>query len=104
MEVTDKTLADVKGGTLVECGGDGNDGELMLLEIAQARKEHVDEFKSVEKFKIFNTNNLWLNLENIKKLVESKTLQLDIIINEKHLDSGNSCGSRDEILRPSAQY
>lgn len=26
-------------------------------------KEHVDEFKSVKKFKIFNTNNLWIKLD-----------------------------------------
>ncbi|GER47043.1 UTP--glucose-1-phosphate uridylyltransferase [Striga asiatica] len=29
-----------------------------LLEIAQVPDEHVNEFTSIEKFKIFNTNNL----------------------------------------------
>lgn len=83
MEVTDKTMADVKGGTLVDC-----DGKLMLLEIAQVPKEHVDEFKSVKKFKIFNTNNLWMRLKSIEDLVLSSSLELDIIVNPKHLDSG----------------
>lgn len=83
MEVTDKTMADVKGGTLVDC-----DGKLRLLEIAQVPKYHVDEFKSVKKFKIFNTNNLWMHLRSIENLVENDTLQLDIIVNQKHLDSG----------------
>ncbi len=46
MEVTDKTRADVKGGTLVEY-----DGHLMLLEIAQVPKDYVDEFKSISKFR-----------------------------------------------------
>lgn len=65
MEVTDKTRADVKvrrrrrrkvfistvfrcfqGGTLIEY-----EGKLRLLEIAQVPKEHVDEFKSVSKFR-----------------------------------------------------
>ena len=46
MEVTDKTRADVKGGTLVLY-----EGRLMLLEIAQVPKDYVDEFKSVNKFR-----------------------------------------------------
>jgi len=46
MEVTDKTRADVKGGTLIEY-----EGKQRLLEIAQVPKEHVDEFKSVNKFR-----------------------------------------------------
>jgi len=57
MEVTDKTKADVKGGTLIDY-----DGSIRLLEIAQVPSEHTEEFKSVRKFKIFNTNNLWVHL------------------------------------------
>lgn len=83
MEVTDKTMADVKGGTLVEY-----DGKLRLLEIAQVPKEHVDEFKSVKKFKIFNTNNLWMHLKSIEDLIKEDALELDIIVNPKHLESG----------------
>ncbi|XP_029647049.1 UTP--glucose-1-phosphate uridylyltransferase isoform X2 [Octopus sinensis] len=83
MEVTDKTRADIKGGTLVEYNG-----KLRLLEIAQVAAEHVDEFKSVSKFKIFNTNNLWISLEAIKKVVEEKTLYMEIIVNNKTLDNG----------------
>jgi hypothetical protein len=37
MEVTDKTRADIKGGTLIKYG----DTPLRLLEIAQVPKEHV---------------------------------------------------------------
>ena len=57
MEVTDKTKADIKGGTLIDY-----EGSVRLLEIAQVPSEHVEDFKSVRKFKIFNTNNLWINL------------------------------------------
>lgn len=46
MEVTDKTRADVKGGTLIEY-----EDKLMLLEIAQVPNDYVDEFKSVSKFR-----------------------------------------------------
>ena len=34
--------------------------QLRLLEVAQVPKEHEDDFKSVKKFNVFNTNNLWI--------------------------------------------
>ncbi|KAE8021910.1 hypothetical protein FH972_007757 [Carpinus fangiana] len=81
MEVTPKTLADVKGGTLISY-----EGRVQLLEIAQVPDEHVNEFKSIEKFKIFNTNNLWVNLKAIKRLVEADALKMEIIPNPKEVD------------------
>ncbi|XP_021299203.1 UTP--glucose-1-phosphate uridylyltransferase [Herrania umbratica] len=81
MEVTPKTLADVKGGTLISY-----EGKVQLLEIAQVPDEHVNEFKSIEKFKIFNTNNLWVNLKAIKRLVETDALKMEIIPNPKEVD------------------
>ncbi|CAN0913894.1 UTP--glucose-1-phosphate uridylyltransferase [Linum grandiflorum] len=81
MEVTPKTLADVKGGTLISY-----DGKVQLLEIAQVPDEHVGEFKSIEKFKIFNTNNLWVNLNAIKRLVEADALKMEIIPNPKEVE------------------
>lgn len=83
MEVTDKTRADVKGGTLIEY-----EGKQRLLEIAQVPKEHVDEFKSVNKFRIFNTNNLWMKLSAIKRLVEEKKMHMEVIVNNKTLENG----------------
>ncbi|KAF7321635.1 UTP--glucose-1-phosphate uridylyltransferase [Mycena kentingensis (nom. inval.)] len=86
MEVTDKTKADVKGGTLVDYNG-----SIRLLEIAQVPPEHVDEFKSVRKFKIFNTNNLWIDLKALKRILSSpSSLPLDIIVNPKLTDAGQS--------------
>uniref|UniRef100_R7W4S6 UTP--glucose-1-phosphate uridylyltransferase n=1 Tax=Aegilops tauschii TaxID=37682 RepID=R7W4S6_AEGTA len=81
MEVTPKTLADVKGGTLISY-----EGRVQLLEIAQVPDEHVNEFKSIEKFKIFNTNNLWVNLKAIKRLVDAEALKMEIIPNPKEVD------------------
>ncbi|XP_073058128.1 UTP--glucose-1-phosphate uridylyltransferase-like [Primulina eburnea] len=81
MEVTPKTLADVKGGTLISY-----EGKVQLLEIAQVPDEYVNEFKSIEKFKIFNTNNLWVNLHAIKRLVEGEALKMEIIPNPKEVD------------------
>ncbi|KAJ4477035.1 UTP-glucose-1-phosphate uridylyltransferase [Lentinula edodes] len=62
MEVTDKTKADVKGGTLIDY--------------------------DVRKFKIFNTNNLWVNLKALKHIMEHDGMELDIIINPKMTDDG----------------
>jgi UTP--glucose-1-phosphate uridylyltransferase len=87
MEVTEKTRADVKGGTLVEYNG-----KLMLLEMAQVPPEHEDEFKSVSKFKIFNTNNLWCSLRATKELLGQKALKMEIIVNPKHLKINDQQG------------
>jgi UTP--glucose-1-phosphate uridylyltransferase len=48
----------------------------------------LEEFKSVRKFKIFNTNNLWLNLPALKRVMETDNLDLEIIINQKSLEDG----------------
>jgi UTP--glucose-1-phosphate uridylyltransferase len=80
MEVTDKTRADIKGGTLINY-----EGNLRLLEIAQVPSKHVDDFKSISKFKIFNTNNLWISLKAIKRIVQNKELSLEIIVNPKNV-------------------
>jgi len=68
----------LQGGTLIQY-----EGKLRLLEIAQVPKAHVDEFKSVSKFKIFNTNNLWISLAAIKRLREQQAMDLEIIVNPK---------------------
>lgn len=85
MELTDKTRADVKGGTLINY-----EGQVRLLEIAQVPKEHVEEFKSIKKFKYFNTNNLWINLKAIKRLVEENAIEAEIIPNQKVILNGSS--------------
>ncbi|CAH8839197.1 unnamed protein product [Trichobilharzia szidati] len=85
MEVTDKTRADVKGGTLTKYRG-----HLRLLELAQVPEDHVDDFASVRTFKIFNTNNLWIDLRALHRCVKEKTLHMEIIVNPKTLDSGTN--------------
>ncbi|KAG8229987.1 hypothetical protein J437_LFUL008565, partial [Ladona fulva] len=83
MEVTDKTRADVKGGTLINY-----ENKLRLLEIAQVPKEHVDDFKSVKTFKFFNTNNLWVRLDAIERVLKENTLNMEIIVNKKTVPNG----------------
>ncbi|KAG4927450.1 hypothetical protein JHK82_053223 [Glycine max] len=46
----------------------------------------VSEFNSKEKFKIFNTNNLWVNLKAVKRLVEADALKMEIIHNPKEVN------------------
>ena len=48
----------------------------------------MDDFKSIKKFKIFNTNNLWMSLRAIKRVVENSELNLEIIVNNKTSESG----------------
>ncbi|XP_046403634.1 UTP--glucose-1-phosphate uridylyltransferase isoform X1 [Ischnura elegans] len=83
MEVTDKTRADVKGGTLINY-----ENKLRLLEIAQVPKEHIDDFKSVKTFKFFNTNNLWVKLDAIERVLRHGTLNMEIIVNKKTVPNG----------------
>lgn len=83
MEVTDKTRADVKGGTLIHY-----EDKLRLLELAQVPKQYVDDFKSVKTFKFFNTNNLWASFDAIDRVLQENTLRMEIIVNNKTLDNG----------------
>ena len=92
MELTDKTKADVKGGTIIDY-----DGKVRLLEIAQVPKEHVNEFKSIKKFKYFNTNNIWMNVRAIKRVVEENELEMEIIANEKSIPADKK-GEADQAI------
>ncbi|KAF8757134.1 UTP-glucose-1-phosphate uridylyltransferase [Rhizoctonia solani] len=102
MELTDKTRADVKGGTIIDY-----DGHIRLLEVAQVPSEHVEDFKSVTKFKIFNTNNLWMNLQAIKNWMSQGNLGdeddgLDIIVNPRSLMTASLLSSsRPPLVLPS---
>lgn len=97
MEVTDKTLSDIKGGTLINYNG-----KAKLLEIAQVPSKHVDEFKSIKKFKIFNTNNLWAKMEAIERLVNNG-MDLDIIVNGK-VDNGRAVIQLEVAAGAAIQY
>lgn len=43
----------------------------------------VDEFKSISKFKVFNTNNLWTKFSAIDRLVTNGGIKMDVIVNKK---------------------
>ena len=67
-----------QGGTLIDYNG-----QVRLLELAQVPKEYVEEFKRVSKFRIFNTNNLWISLSSMRRLVEEKAIHMEVIENKK---------------------
>ena len=81
MEVTNKTRSDIKGGTLIEY-----EGGLRLLEFSQVPQENRSEF--MKKFRIFNTNNIWIKLRAIKELMGSgDQIDLDLIANPKQIEN-----------------
>ena len=41
----------------------------------------MDEFMDVKKFNVFNTNNLWISLPAIQRVVREKALDMEIIVN-----------------------
>jgi UTP--glucose-1-phosphate uridylyltransferase len=78
MEVTPKSHADVKGGTLIR-----HRGRLSLLEIAQVEKEHLQDFQDISIFTDFNTNSLWFRLDALQGLHDRGSLVLPLIVNPK---------------------
>jgi len=81
MEVVTKTDKDVKGGTLIHYNN-----TIKLLEVAEVPDEHIDEFKSIDKFTVFNTNNIWMNLDKVKQLVDDDMINSEVICNVKVVD------------------
>merc|ERR1740127_245178 len=83
MEVAARTDADKKGGHLAK-----DSGGLLLRESAQCPDADEKEFQNVDKYKFFNTNNLWVNLEALKKTMaeNGNVLPLPVIKNGKTVD------------------
>ena len=85
MECAARTDADKKGGHLAK---DAATGGLLLRESAQCPDEDEKEFQNVGKYKYFNTNNLWVNLEALKATIDKNegVLPLPVIKNGKTVD------------------
>lgn len=99
MEVTEKTRADIKGGTLIEY-----DGKLRLLELAQVPEYHKTDFTSVRKFKIFNTNSVWVSIRAIQRVLEKGALELEVIENKKKLSTGEDVIQLETALGAAIRY
>merc|ERR550537_965068 len=85
MEVAVRTDADKKGGHLAK---DKASGGLLLRESAQCPDADEKEFQNVAKYKFFNTNNLWVDLEALKAQFEKYNglLPLPVMKNSKTVD------------------
>jgi UTP--glucose-1-phosphate uridylyltransferase len=81
MEVTRKTQDDIKGGAPVI-----RNGKLSLLEIAQVAEDDRPLFMDTSRFPFFNTNNLWVDLLAVKKILVNDRLQLPVIVNRKNIE------------------
>jgi UTP--glucose-1-phosphate uridylyltransferase len=84
MEVSDRTPADRKGGHLALLPG----GRMTLRETAQCPPEDRGAFEGIGRHRFFNTNNLWLHLPLLKRVLDERRglLDLPMIRNRKHLD------------------
>ena len=85
MECTRRTAADRKGGHLAKRK---SDGRLLLREVAQCPDADLDAFQDIDRHQYFNTNNLWLRLDHLKKQLEADqgVLPLPTIRNRKTVD------------------
>lgn len=87
MEVTDRTWMDRKGGHLARL----KNGRLILREAAQCPEEDKHHFQNISRHCFFNTNNLWIDLRELKKLLEENknVIRLPLICNRKKIDPTN---------------
>ncbi len=83
MEVAERTVADRKGGHLAM-----EDGRLTLRERAQCPDCDMEYFEDVERHRFFNTNNLWIRLDELRMKLQFHEgfLPLAVIKNEKTVD------------------
>jgi UTP--glucose-1-phosphate uridylyltransferase len=84
-EVADRTEADRKGGHLCRLV---DSGRLALRETAQCPLEEVGEFQDIDRYRYFNTNNIWLHLPTLDRILNETgdVIRLPTIVNEKTVD------------------
>jgi len=86
MEVAEKTPSDIKGGHLAR----QKDGCLILRESSQCPDDELDAFQNINKYKYFNTNNIWVHLPSLYDQIKKESyLRLPLILNPKTLDPNN---------------
>jgi UTP--glucose-1-phosphate uridylyltransferase len=83
MEVAEKTPSDIKGGHLAR----HRSGRLVLREAAQCPRAEIAAFQDIRRYRFFNTNNIWINLEFLRELIaRERIIELPMIVNPKTLD------------------
>jgi UTP--glucose-1-phosphate uridylyltransferase len=86
MEVTDRTEADRKGGHIARKGD-----RYLLRETAQTPEEDLGALQDITRHRYVNTNNLWLDLEALRRVMAERdgVLGLPLIVNRKTVDPGD---------------
>ncbi|MFV0348287.1 MAG: UTP--glucose-1-phosphate uridylyltransferase [Halodesulfovibrio sp.] len=80
MEAAPRTVSDRKGGHLARMP----EGGLILRELAQCPSDDLDKFQDIERYGLFNTNNIWVDLKALRNHIRRHgLLKLPIILNPK---------------------
>lgn len=89
MEVCERTAADKKGGHLCTRLADG---KFMLRESAMCPDADKGAFEDIAKHRFFNTNNLWVDLQQLQAAMEAAGggLRLPLIKNKKTVNPRDS--------------
>ncbi|MCB5264781.1 MAG: UTP--glucose-1-phosphate uridylyltransferase [Candidatus Cloacimonetes bacterium] len=84
MEVCERSEMDKKGGHLAQ----DTSGQLLLREIAQCPAEDLEAFQDINKYRYFNTNNLWIDLKALEwhLITNDGLMLLPLIVNPKEVD------------------
>ena len=84
MEVCDRSEADKKGGHVAR----RKDGRLMLREFSQCPDAELDSFQDIGRWRYFNTNTLWIDLDALGRVLEASdgVVDLPLIVNRKPVD------------------
>lgn len=82
MEVVRRREMDKKGGHIAK----DKNGNLILRERAQAAHDEIEAFESTENYSYFNSNTIWVNLVQLKKIIDDQgQIELPLIANKKNL-------------------
>jgi UTP--glucose-1-phosphate uridylyltransferase len=84
-ESTDRTESDRKGGHLARRG---EDGRLVLREVAQTLDDDMEAYEDTSRHRFFNANNIWLDLRALERTLAERNgvLGLPMIVNRKTAD------------------
>ncbi len=85
IEVIEGTEAERKGGHFARRRADG---QLVLREIAQIAPEDEQSFRDYRRWRYYNTNNVWLDLQALGQSLDRTdgVLELSLIVNRKTVD------------------
>lgn len=85
MEVVEGTESERKGGHIARRR---EDGRLVLRESAQVPPDDEESFRDFRRWRYYNTNNLWVDLQALAELLEERdgVLELPLIVNRKTVD------------------